>query len=84
MNHEEAWAAEYYDLNLQRRRIERRLEELGDSLKANTGERLAGKFLVNVASFTVERIDSDAVKAILGAKTPMKSSPTVRLTVVPA
>ena len=81
---EEALAQEYYELTLARKRAERRLEEIGEELKKRTGERQAGPFLVTVSSFTTERVDGEACKALLGAKTPMKSSASVRLTVVVA
>jgi len=76
--------AERYELNLQKKRLERRLEEIDSILKLRTGERQVGAFLVNVSSYNVERVDSDAVKEILGEATPIKTSVSVRLTVVPA
>lgn len=76
--------AERYELSLKVKRLERRLAEIDAVLKQSTGERQVGDFLVNVSSFTVERLDGDAVKEILGEATPYKPSVSVRLTVVPA
>lgn len=76
--------AERYDKAMQVKRLERRLKEIDEMLKLSTGERQVGEFLVNVSSFTVDRIDTDAVKEILGEATPYKPSVSVRLTVVPA
>lgn len=76
--------AERYHLSLEGKRIDRKLAAIDPILKAKTGERQVGDYLVSVASFTVERVDVDAVKELLGENTPMKATPSVRLTVVPA
>lgn len=75
---------ERYEKALQVKRLERRLADIDECLKRQTGERQVGEFLVNVSSFTTERLDGDAVKEILGDATPYKPSVSVRLTVVPA
>lgn len=76
--------AERYALSLQMKRLERRLKEIDDCLKVRTGERQVGNFWVKVSSFNVDRLDAEAVKEILGDATPIKATPTVRLSVVPA
>ncbi len=76
--------AERYEKALQIKRLERRLLEIDACLKQRTGERQVGDYLVNVSSFTTERLDGDAVKEILGDATPYKPSVSVRLTVNPA
>lgn len=76
--------AERYRLNLEKQRLERRLGEIDAVLKVRTGERQVGKFWVKVSSFTVERLDSESAKEILGQDAPMTKSVSVRLSVVPA
>lgn len=75
---------ERYLLSLDLKRIERRMGEIDACLKVRTGERQVGNFWVKVSSFTVERLDSDMVKEIMGDAAPMKASVSVRLSVVPA
>lgn len=76
--------AERYEKALQVKRLERRLAEIDVVLKKRTGERQVGDFMVNVSSFTTERLDAEDVKEILGDGTPYKASVSVRLSVVPA
>lgn len=76
--------AERYRLQLEKKRIERKLDAIDEVLKKRTGERQVGAFWVNVTSSTRETVDTEAVREILGDATPIKSSVAVRLTVVPA
>jgi len=76
--------AERYELSLKLKRLERRLADIDAVLKARTGERQVGAYLVKVSSFTVERLDGDAVRQILGDATPTMQTVSTRLTVVPA
>lgn len=76
--------AERYRLSLEAKRVDRKLAEIDPILKQRTGDRQVGDYLVSVSSFTVERVDTAAVKELLGPDCPLTKSVSVRLTVVPA
>lgn len=77
----ERLAAEYHSIQAQLKALEDRKQEIADHFKATTGERQYGEYLVSVKSSTREVMDQEAVRAKLGAETPMKLLPQVVLKV---
>lgn len=79
-------AQAYWTLKQQETAITARLAEIKAALVKNTDTRRAGDFLVKVDSSNREIMDQELAREALegaGIAVPMKSSPTVRLTVKP-
>ena len=81
LNVEAKMAAEYHAIQTEIKELEARKEELAAHFKASTGDRVFGEYLVSVKSGTREVMDQEAVRAKLGADTPMKLTPSVTLKV---
>lgn len=79
-------AQAYWTLKNQEAAISAKLAEIRAALVKNTDTRRAGDFLVKVDSSDRQIMDQEAAREALegaGIAVPMKSSPTVRLTVKP-
>lgn len=74
-------AAEYHAIQGELKELEARKDEIAAIFKANTGDRVYGEYLVSVKSGSREVMDQEAVRARLGADTPMKAIPSVVLKV---
>ena len=74
-------AKRYWQLKHDLKNLQDEQEEIAAHFKTSTGDRICGDYLVSVTSSNREVIDQQAVKALLGANTPMKSTPTVSLSV---
>lgn len=74
-------AAEYHAIQTELKELEARKEEIAAHFKAATGDRVYGEYLVSVKSGSREVMDQEAVRAKLGADTPMKLLASVVLKV---